>query len=54
MQLKGKIGAQMKKKVSAAVKRRVSQIRPPPPAVKRTIRNELSRELWKLTPKSSI
>ena len=53
-QLKGKIGAQMKKKVSAAVKRRVNQIRPPPLAVKRNIRNELSREIPKLTPKRSI
>ena len=50
-QLKGKIGAQMKKKVNAAVKRRVKQ---PPPAVKRTIRNELSKEIRKLTPKRSI
>ena len=50
-QLKGKIGAQMKKKVSAAVKRRVKQ---PPPAVKRNIRNELSKEIRKLTPKRSI
>ena len=49
--LKGKIGAQMKKKVSAAVKRRVKQ---PPPAVKRNIRNELSKEIRKLTPKRSI
>ena len=54
-QLKGKIGAQMKKKVSAAVKRRVNRIRPaPPPAVKRNIRNELSKEIRKLTPKRSI
>ena len=50
-QLKEKIGAQMKKKVSAAVKRRVKQ---PPPAVKRNIRNELSKEIRKLTPKRSI
>ena len=52
-QLKGKIGAQMKKKVSTAVTRRVNRIRPPP-AVKRTIRNELSKEIRKLTPKRSI
>ena len=52
-QLKGKIGVQMKKKVSA-VKRRVNQIRPPQPAVKRIIRNELSKEIRKLTPKRSI
>ena len=52
-QLKGKIGAQMKKKVTAAVKRRVNRIRPPP-AVKRNIRNELSKEIRKLTPKRSI
>ena len=53
--LKGKIGAQMKKKLSAAVRgqRRVNQIRPPP-AVKRNIRNELSKEIRKLTPKRSI
>ena len=44
----------MKKKVNAAVKRRVNQIRPPPPAVKRNIRNELSKEIRKLTPKRSI
>ena len=50
-QLKGKIGAQMKQKVTAAVKRRVKQ---PPPAVKRNIRNELSKEIRKLTPKRSI
>ena len=50
-QLKGKIGAQMKKKVSAAVTRKVKQ---PPPAVKRNIRNELSKEIRKLTPKRSI
>ena len=43
-QLKGKFGAQMKKKVNAAVKRRVNQIRPPPPAVKRNIRNEYYKE----------
>ena len=49
--LKSKIGAQLKKKVTTAVKirgqvtRRVKQImqRPPPPAVKRNIRNELSK-----------
>ena len=60
--LKRKISAQLKKKVSATVKRRgqvtrrVNQLmqRPPPPAVKRTIRNELSKEIWKLTPKRSI
>ena len=52
-QLKGKIGAQMKKKVSAAVRKRVNRIRPPP-AVKRNIRNELSKEIRKLTPKRSI
>ena len=52
-QLKGKIGAQMKKKVRAAVKRRVTQIRPPL-TVKRYIRNELSKEIRKLTPKRSI
>ena len=52
-QLKGKIGAQMKKKVSAAVTRKVNRIRPPP-AVKRNIRNELSKEIRKLTPKRSI
>ena len=52
-QLKGKIGAQMKKKVSAAVTRRVNRIRPPP-AVKRNIRNELSKEIRKLPPKRSI
>ena len=52
-QLKGKIGAQMKKKVSAAVTRRVNRIRPLP-AVKRNIRNELSKEIRKLTPKRSI
>ena len=52
-QLKGKIGAQMKKKVSAAVKRRVNQIRPPS-TVKRNIRNELSKEIRKLTPKRSL
>ena len=45
----------MKKKVNAAVKRRVNQIRPaPPPAVKRNIRNELSKEIRKLTPKRTI
>ena len=54
-QLKGMIGAQMKKKVSAAVKRRVNRIRSPPPiAVKRNIRKELSKEIRKLTPKRSI
>ena len=52
-QLKGTIGAQMKKKVSAAVKRRVNQIRPSP-AVKRNSKDELSKEIRKLTPKSSI
>ena len=52
-QLKGKIGAQMKEKVSTAVTRRVNRIRPPP-AVKRNIRNELSKEIRKLTPKRSI
>ena len=53
-QLKGKIGAQMKKKVSAAVTRRVNRIRPAPSTVKRNIRNELSKEIRKLTPKRSI
>ena len=53
-QLKGKIDAQMKKKVSAAVTRRVNQIRPAPSTVKRNIRNELSKEIRKLTPKRSI
>ena len=53
-QLQGKIGAQMKKKVSAAVTRRVNRIRPPPLTVKRNIRNELSKEIRKLTPKRSI
>ena len=53
-QLKGKIGAQMKKKVSAAVKRRVNRNRPAPPAVRRNIRKELSKEIRKLTPKRSI
>ena len=53
-QLKGKIGAQMKKKVSAAVTRKVNQIRPAPLTVKRNIRNELSKEIRKLTPKRSI
>ena len=52
--LKGKIGAQMKKKASAAVKRREHQIRPPPPAVKRNSRTELSKEIRKVTPKRSI
>ena len=52
-QLKGKIGAQMKKKVSAAVTRRVNRMRPAS-TVKRNIRNELSREIRKLTPKRSI
>ena len=52
-QLKGKIGAQMKKKVSAAVTRRVNRIRPAS-TVKRNIRNELSKEIRKLTPKRSI
>ena len=53
-QLKGKIGAQMKKKVSAAVTRRVNRIRPAPLTVKRNIRNELGKEIRKLTPKRSI
>ena len=50
-QLKGKIGAQIKKKVNSALTRRVKQ---PPPAVKRNSKNELSKEIWKLTPKRSI
>ena len=53
-QLKGKIGAQMKKKVNAAVTRRVHQIKPAPLTVKHNIRNELSKEIRKLTPKRSI
>ena len=53
-QLKGKIGAQMKKKVTAAVTRRVNRNRPAPSTVKRNIRNELSKEIRKLTPKRSI
>ena len=53
-QLKGKIGAQMKKKVNAVVTRRVNRIRPAPLTVKRNIRNELSKEIRKLTPKRSI
>ena len=52
-QLKGKIGAQMKKKVTAAVTRRVNRNRPAS-TVKRNIRNELSKEIRKLTPKRSI
>ena len=53
-QLKGKIGAQMKKKANAAVTRRVNRIRPAPSTVKRNIRNELSKDIRKLTPKRSI
>ena len=54
-QLKGKIGVQMKKKVNAAVTRRVNRNRPAPtPAVKRTIRNELSTEIRKVTAKRTI
>ena len=39
--------------VKSRVTRRVNQIKPQP-AVKRNSRNELSKEIRKLTPKSSI